>query len=300
MMSTAVLAVFAGCLAATLWFRLIPQSGNRFWKLFAIAAAMLGIAFLAVTEPFEIRKVVAACVMPVGLIWIVLSAVGILAAKVADRRVTACVWSVWIAFTVGGNAVVGGAMAGFLESKWTRVDPMASHTFDAVLVLGGGVARHHHGQVYVGSSGDRAMLGARLYLAGLADRLVTTGPVYRVGDQPFPTVPELTAQIWQDLGIPSEAIVNINGPRATKEEIAEFAVVVEEEDWQRVAVVSSAIHLRRVERHCRRLGLDATLLPANFLSTQHPMRPRDLVPRSEGFRLIEAAMWEIVGQLAGR
>ncbi len=300
MISTAILGSAALCAAAAVWMRVAHRSDGTLWKLMGLVAIVLAIIFFVVTEPFEIRKVIAACVMPVGLVWLALFGASVSAARWAERRHAVLVWAIWLVFTASGNAFVGRTMVGFLEHKWTRVDPMASEPFDAILVLGGGVARHHHGQVFVGSSGDRVMLGARLYRAGLAECLVTSGPPYRVGQEPFPTMPELTAHIWRNLGVPDNAIVRIDGPRATKEEIAEFTRVVNAEGWERVAIVSSAVHLWRVERHCQRFGLEATLLPANFLSTRHPLRPRHLVPQSGGFRLVEAASWEIVGRLAGR
>jgi uncharacterized SAM-binding protein YcdF (DUF218 family) len=102
------------------------------------------------------------------------------------------------------------------------------------------------------------------------------------------------------LGVSSNAIVKLDGPRATREEIDAFADLCRTRKWKRIGVISSAVHLPRVRAHCRRQRLDVEYLPASFLGTRYPLMPRHLVPQAEGFRLVEAACWEIVGKLVGR
>lgn len=298
--ATILFGSFIGCLGINVWIGFEHGWNHRWWRVAGAAACVLGLSFGIVAGPFELRKAIALCLMPVGLIWVGLSLIVISARSWASRRMVLAMWIAWSAFSLGGNVLVARIAVATLENPWSRVDPFSHGTFDAVLVLGGGVARHHHGQTYVGASGDRIVLGARLYREGVTSVLVTTGPVLPVGERPFRTVPELTQKLWEELGVPVEAILPIDGPRATKEEVSEFAEMARASGWQRVAIVSSAVHLRRVERHCRRFNLEAKLLPANFLGTRKPVRPRDLIPQSDGFRGLESVWWEILGILAGR
>jgi uncharacterized SAM-binding protein YcdF (DUF218 family) len=102
------------------------------------------------------------------------------------------------------------------------------------------------------------------------------------------------------MGVAAEDIELIEGPRTTSEEIAALAELLAARDWQRVGVVSSAAHLRRVMALARRHQLQLVPLAADFRSTSLPLRPRDLVPQGQAFADISRVCWEILGMAAGR
>ena len=261
---------------------------------------MLAVVWAVVAGAYDVRKLVGSCLMPVGLLWIALAVLAWRVAGLGRRWLTAAAWTLWIGFSLAGNVWVGHGLMRWLESNYSRIDPLELTPFDAVLVLGGGVGRHDHGQIVLGDAGDRVMLGARMYLTGRTDYLITSGPVFDLPGEPATSFPEMTSRMWQDLGVPAEQIVFIEGPRTTSAEIAELERLLIARSWQRVGLVTSAYHLRRAMGLCRRQGIAVTPLPSNFTASRFPPKPLHLVPQSDGFRSVQKACWEILGAAAGR
>jgi len=169
-----------------------------------------------------------------------------------------------------------------------------------VLVLGGGVGLGPGDRVIVTEAGDRAVLAARLWRAGATRILVATGPVKLRPDRPPARYGDVERRLWVELGVSREAVVALNGPRTTSEEVRAFARLVRERGWRRIAVLSSAWHLRRARRLCARAGLEAAMLPADFLGIADVRDVRAVVPQEEGLARTQHAAWEILGMLAGR
>jgi uncharacterized SAM-binding protein YcdF (DUF218 family) len=266
--------------------------------LVVIAAAV--VAVWGVVEGYDLRKLAAALVMPAGLIWSLLGALAWRLSGLRLRPMAVAAWVLWLGFGLAGNGWVSRLLNGWLESAYERVDPLTLAPFDAVLVLGGGVGQHPNGQVTLGDSGDRLALAARLYHTGRTPLLVTTGPLFPVGEPPTGSIPRLTARVWRELGVPDQAMVLVEGPTATREEVAALTDLVRERGWGRVGLVTSARHLRRAARLCRRAGLEVVPLPADFAVTVSPARPASLVPSGEGMADIQGACWELVGAAVGR
>ena len=264
-----------------------------------LAVVAVAVAWVVVTGWYELRKLVGVCLMPMGLLWLALGALGWRLTATGHRRLGAATWAFWLAIGLAGNGRVGDAMIGWLERDYAVVDPLQLERFDAVLVLGGGVTQAAHGQITLGESGDRVMLAARLFHTGRVETLVTSGPPFPSAT-PTTSIPQLTARLWEDLGIPAEAIVLVEGPRSTRAEIDRFEGLLGEQRWRRVGLLTSAYHLRRATRLCSRRGISVVPLPANLRGVTPPLRPRDLVPQAAGFGKVQLACWEILGAAAGR
>jgi uncharacterized SAM-binding protein YcdF (DUF218 family) len=58
--------------------------------------------------------------------------------------------------------------------------------------------------------------------------------------------------------------------------------------------------MRRAMGLCRRHGIEATPLPANFTAQRFQAKSRYLVPQADGFDKVHAACWEILGAAVGR
>lgn len=298
MLPTALLivAVLIGGLAA-----LRLGSGPR-WQGWTAAAGSIGIALIALAiAPGELllRKAVAACLMPAGLVWVGLAALAVTLWRRGLRRPATAAAGLFILYTAAGNPVLGGALLSILERPYAPVDPLRVGRFDAVIALGGGASLREDGEPTLGCSADRILLAARLYREGAAATLVCSGPYVLLPDGRRAGDPEATEAVWVELGVPADRIVRLDGPATTSEEIPAFRDLAARRGWRRVGIVTSAWHLRRAMRLAARAGLDATPLPAD----RHEYREgfwRWIVPQDSGFRLVQTACWEFLGGLAGR
>lgn len=284
--------------AAAAWLRL--RSGRQPLALLLALAAVAVAAAWGVVDGYDLRKLAAACVMPVGLLWLGLAGLAVRLTAARLGRPARAAWTLVLWLTLAGNVWVGRGLVGWLERDWDRVDPLTLEPFDAVLVLGGGVTLNNGGQVTTGGAGDRLVLAARMFHLGRAAVLVASGPTFPVGGPAVTSVPRMTARVWRELGVPAEAVVLLEGPKATREEVAAFANLLAERRWRRVGLLTSAFHLRRAVRLCRRAGLEVTPLPADFQATVDPPRPVHLVPSGEGLRLTQVACWELLGAAVRR
>lgn len=104
---------------------------------------------------------------------------------------------------------------------------------DAIVVLGGG-------------SGEREILGAKLYAQGLADLVFTTG-----GSIPLPGMQDqtwagLSAAALQKLGVPANKIIQVPESTSTCED-AQFTYVRLPAGAKRVMIVTDPYHTRRAK-----------------------------------------------------
>ncbi|MEN9576605.1 MAG: hypothetical protein RL514_4460 [Verrucomicrobiota bacterium] len=228
---------------------------------------------------------------PVGLVWLALMALAWYSRRTGHRRLFWAHMALLLAYTVLGNAWVGGKTLAAFRSGFEGVDTFASGKFDAVCVLGGGTSTAPHGRAQLGQGGDRVVLGARLLLTGQADKLVCTGRS-AMGRAPA----EECAEIWGDLQIPAERIVQLGG-RNTEEEIQALAGAVKEHGWRRVGVITAAWHLPRVMQLAREQSLELVPLPAPLWDAQVRWSFREhLIPSATGFFQTQLALKELLGR----
>jgi uncharacterized SAM-binding protein YcdF (DUF218 family) len=265
---------------------------------FAVAA-LLVLAGAVSPGEFELRKFVGACLMPAGLVWLGLLAFARVLAQRAGRALTGAALALWLLYTLAGNAWLGSFALERLQRTYSTIDPFGQGRFDAVLVLGGGVEVGDDGSPTLTSAGDRVVLAVRLYRAGQTPLLLTTGPYTLLPGGKVASDAAATAAIWRELGVPEGSIVLLEGPRTTTDEVQALKTAVAERGWRRVGLLTSAWHLPRAMRLCRRYGVEAVPLPAEAVRTPPP-RLRWLVPQQDGFQSVQTACWEILGALAGR
>ena len=265
--------------------------------LFGLAAAALAVALIAAPRGLLLTKSIGRLAMPLGLAWLTLLVVGV-AAWWRERPAVAALLAVpFLILTVAGNQPFANWLVQEVEGDPS--DPFETEPLDAVIVLGGGTNDTHRGEPQLGASGDRVVLGARLYHRGLTPLLVTSGsPIPGLSDHDSAAA---TARIWSELGVPREAIVVVDGARTTSEEARLHAALIERRGWARVGVVSSAIHLPRAMGLFEREGVEAVPLAADV--HQRPVQWHgflSLVPTGGAARGVHAACWELLGRSVGR
>ena len=243
------------------------------------------------------QKAVALLLMPAGLVWLSLI---IACWLMRARREKYIVGTILVVFTLMGNSWIGFWAIRSLESPFVGIDPLVVHEpYDAILVLSGGSSLTPAGNPQLGAPGDRIRLGAALYQANLARILVASGS----GIEGFTPMRELgaeTTKLWQQLGVPSEIIVELPGPRNTREEVLAYRELIRERGWSRVGLVTSAWHLRRVLALCEQNDLVVDPLPADFVSNPATAWFLWLVPTIDGLYGTQRAMWEYAGSFIGR
>ncbi|MFK7986664.1 MAG: YdcF family protein [Sandaracinaceae bacterium] len=290
-----VLSVLAGA-----W--LVRHGASGWPKRLGPALVLFGLALAVALGPrgYLLSKSLGRMMMPLGLVWL---GVFVAMAVTAWRRHRAAFGFafVFVLLTAAGNEPLAHAAYAHLEGPhgWARPLRASGPPFDAVIVLGGGTADTQRGEPQLGGSGDRVMLGARLYHAGRTARLLTSGdPIAGLGTH---DAGRATHAIWRSLQVPEDAIEIVPGARTTSEEARVHAARVREAGWRRVGLVSSAFHLPRALARFEEQGLHPTPLPADVRGARGQWRGfYDVIPVGSGASGLHQVAWEHLGRAMGR
>ncbi len=268
---------------------------HAFAPLLVPAAVSVGLAFLSFPSLLIAKKVIGFLVLPSGLVWLGLMALVAWPGWSRGGRVFGAL--VLCVYTLAGNPWFGGWLLGKLEAPYSSI-AQSEEPFDAICVLGGGSSATPGGTAQLGPSGDRLMVPAKLFLSGKTRHLVASGlSVTDIGGSR--SIADDTAALWIALGIPDSDISRLSTPRTTSEEIRAYKELIAAKSWKRVGVCTSAWHLRRVEKICRKEGVAMIPIPADFLSSPLPWTPMYAVPQARGFQNVQKALWEFLGSVTG-
>lgn len=206
---------------------------------------------------YFVNKIVWAFLSPLSFIFI-LTLVTLVAAflrrKWAKWTGLAAVILLWLFSSPLGPAALGLP----LESPyWPESKAEAYENADAILLLGGGICGEVSVYPDVNDAGDRVWHAARLFKAGKAPVVVTSG----YGDKAA-AVPLLI-----DLGVPAEAIRCENESLNTRQNMINTMKMIGEASGKaspKVLVVTSAWHMRRSMLNAKQVGLDAIPAPSDY------------------------------------
>lgn len=140
--------------------------------------------------------------------------------------------------------------------------------YDAIVVLGGGItpaAPPYTLEPDLGDGADRLWYAARLFHHGVAPQIIVSGGGFLAGNNGGPATTEAEAmrRLLRDLGVPDRAIVPEDRSLNTVQNIERVREMVKD---GRVALVTSAYHMRRAMTLARHAGLDAAPFPTDFHS----------------------------------
>jgi uncharacterized SAM-binding protein YcdF (DUF218 family) len=272
------------------------RGGERALGVAGLALLVASLALLGPERPV-LEKIAGRSIMPAGLLFVAGWAASLLMLRRAPRLGLA-LFVAWAFYGAIGNDYLGGLLLGRLEAPYARIEPLREEAFDAIFVLGGGVYATASGEGQLGGSGDRLLLAARMYHAGLARRLVASGRSVPGIGEAWESGP-VTARIWRSLGVPASAILVVEGAYDTRMEVERYATLARERRFGRMGLVTSAWHLRRAMRLAERAGLDVVPLPADRRGAPVYHGLLSLIPNGGGFDAVHHAAWEWVGSLAG-
>jgi uncharacterized SAM-binding protein YcdF (DUF218 family) len=277
--------------------RLTTRRRRSLWAIVPLAL-LLSLALSA--NPHIWRKWLARFAMPHGWFFLILLGAAAWLWWRGRRREATVATAVFVLYTAAGNVWVSQWLVGKLEAGYQAPEPGAA-PFDAVVVLGGGSGMTPSGRPQLSPSGDRIAVAARLYHQGLAERLVCSGSsIAGVNRETEQALGEDVRALLGEMGVPSEIVVELSGPKSTSEELAALGEVVGERGWQRVGLLTSAWHLPRAMRLAERARLDVVPIPADFRSTSTLVTIIHVLPSSEGFGNLRLFLWEVLGMAMGR
>ncbi len=155
--------------------------------------------------------------MPAGLLWLLLLFSTSYAAALRERASAVMLFVCWSGLSIAGNGYVSDAFGRALEAPFVEISPLESEPFDAVVLLGGGGTVGSNGRFQSNWSGDRFILAAQLYHAGLTKRIICTGQRIAEMNSTGVDPSEIGRDVLSRLGVPDSAIEEIGGRNTTEE-----------------------------------------------------------------------------------
>jgi uncharacterized SAM-binding protein YcdF (DUF218 family) len=198
-----------------------------------------------------------------------------------------------------GNRSVCQVLVSYVESSTPPFIVTPQHSFDAIVVLGAGVAPHgtlRPSDELSDSSLERTVCGIELFKQGVAPRLLFTG-----GDAAiFGSLPEeslIMKGLAVRLGVPEQAVLTEHRSRNTYENAVGTRRVLGEAS---ILLVTSASHIPRATGMFRSQGLKVSPYPCgyrarNLLGTGLDWSPFDLIPDAKALSITTETISEIVG-----
>ncbi len=265
-----------------------PRVGWLSSTIIVMAATMCLplIATFGVSGKSSAEKLLTNMIQPLFVAIVAVISVGVLMIR---RNETRAGWLLLIGagtMWMLSSGVVGSFVVEAWEAKAETTETSADEPFDYVVVLGGATSISPNGRAQLGSSGERVAYAASLYLSGIAKNLVTTGDNlviagsiagnFREEDDPS----YQTKIIWQNMGVPANAISELPGQNTA----SEMAALREHpEYWQgkRCAILTSAFHMPRAIALARRAGVNAFPIAADYRTSTGPLTFNQFFPEAE-------------------
>ncbi len=279
----------------------------RIVRLMFRMGVMIVVAIAGIWQFYDrmaAEKIATSLAMPCGIIWYLLSCGVVVARAAGVPKVTWTMVGIWLAFTALGNSSLATWLSYSLEEPYAEIRPLQQHPFDYVIVLGGGASEGANHRNQGNGSGDRLILAAQLYHAGVAKKFICTGQRIASMDASMTDTSARSRDVLTRLGVPKTAIEVIGG-RNTSEEMKSLGqrFITSEE---RVGLVTSAWHLTRVLCLAKRHDFLPQPLPANFINrpTSTEVTPGEimqgLIPCTDSFATLTRVAREYLGMLVGR
>ncbi len=265
----------------------------------AVATIGLGSAYVVYGITI-VEKSLSALVLPVGLMWLALLLWFYLSIRLKQRSAAILSALCLVLISGFGNCLVANQLAKSLEYPYFGFEIDALEKLDAVVVLGGGTTTNLNGQPQLANSGDRIAMAAKVIFAGKTDRLVCTGlQTYRSTPEDLQGGEEAQA-ILRSFGIAEQSIETIGGENTAQEMQALKKWMANHPDLKRIGILTSAWHLSRAMRLANNAGIQATPIPADFLS-RFPSASADwVIPSSENLQGSSLVLREYCARVVGR
>lgn len=208
---------------------------------------------------------------------------------------------------IGGNRWFSFSLARLLE--WQYLPSESTEKADAIVVLGGGTESELFPRlaVEVNSAGDRMIHAADLFHNNAAPLIILSGGNIDWMESVDKSPAADMRQIMLKLGVPDSAMVLQPKSQNTREDALFTAEILKQRGFNRIILVTSAMHMPRSVGLFTRQGLEVIPSPTDFTVTdegwQRLMNPNletvftNLIPNSSALGLTTSAMKEYIGIL---
>ena len=199
-----------------------------------------------------------------------------------------------------GNFMTANELVKSLERPFLGFEPAALKPLDAIVVLGGGTTTNPNAQAQLARSGERVAMAAKLFLAGKTERIICTGTqTYISSGDDLDTSAESKA-VLVELAIDPDSIDTIPGANTYQEMQQLKKWLSQHPEARRIGIITSAWHLKRAMRLANATGIEATPIPADFLTRFPTVSPDWIIPSSGNLEYSTLAIKEYLAALVGR
>jgi uncharacterized SAM-binding protein YcdF (DUF218 family) len=187
---------------------------------------------------------------------------------------------------------------GTLESRYPPSRVEAVPRADAIVALGGSVGAPRPPRVYPDLSGasDRVWHAVRLYKAGKAPYIIASGGTLPWKDQQFREAPVMK-RLLTSWGVPADSVLLESSSANTYENAIHTAELIEARRFERVLLVTSALHMRRALATFRSAGVAAVPVATDYRVAGGETSLFDLFPSAGALDGSTAAIREYVGYI---
>ncbi|MEZ5386661.1 MAG: YdcF family protein [Prosthecobacter sp.] len=236
---------------------------------------------------------------PIGLTWLLLTVMTALPMWKKKWRQALLPGFAWLILTTLSVLPVSNMLLASLERAWPPVDLATLPECDAIMVLGGGLepSATEPSGMHMKSGADRLMTAIALARQGKGRRLIIGGGIFKTADGGRVFEADGAREWLAAWDLTQVPVQSLGGCHDTHDEAVKVAALVKQHGWQKVALVTSAYHMRRTQAVFAKAGVPVLPVPCNYESTE--MRGRELrwlsVPNGTNLLTFEVWMHEIVG-----
>ncbi len=204
---------------------------------------------------------------------------------------------------LSSNAWTSNWLAQSLE--WRNIPKAELPTADAIVILGGATRSQAYPRpdVDLADSGDRVWYGATLYRAGKAPKIIISGGriAWKGGGTPEA---EDISKLLVAMGVPQVDIITEGNSFNTRDNAVNVEKILKEQNFKRILLVTSAMHMPRSMAIFKRIGIDAIAAPTDYrisqLEIDEPSRQTEaailsFLPSADCLALTTQAIREYVG-----
>ncbi len=189
--------------------------------------------------------------------------------------------------------------------EWQNIPKGELPTADAIVVLGGGTRSQAYPRpdVDFSDAGDRVWYGASLYQSGKAPKIIVTGGRVAWRGAGDPESADLT-KLLVVMGVPPADIIPEGESYNTYENAVNVKKILVAEHFNKILLVTSAMHMPRSLAIFRHQGIDTIAAPTDYriseLEATEPNRQQEsiilgLLPNEERFYHTTQAIKEYIG-----
>ena len=254
---------------------------------------------------FFLSKLIPLFIYPLGLSCL-LMVLGLFWLWKHPKRATWAIATALFVLFFSSNTIVSNKLVSSLE--WQYLPPNPMPTADAIVVLGGATspALAPRPWVEVSERGDRILYGARLYNQGGAPKLILSGGrVTWRGGSGASEAGDMK-EIATAMNVPEADILLEETSLNTRQNAVNVKALMAEQNIDSLLLVTSALHMPRSVAIFRKVGIDVTPAPTDYLVPQETYegaektlqaRLLSLLPDAVAIDQFTVAMKEYVGFL---